>query len=143
MKATKIFQVLGLALIFASSTTLFAGNPVTKGTPNTSIRYAVNVQYSGPEIQLLATYLIKIYNEKHQQVSPPQNLIPGKMQYTFFERGPADGIRIAVIEKAIIDGGSEPWWSFVVEPAIVKGPFEIGQTYRFDLFPKLTGGQKE
>ena len=53
-----------------------------------------------------------------------------------------DGIRIAVIEKAIIDSSAEPWWTLVAEPAVVKGPFEVGQTYRFDLFPKVQGAKE-
>jgi hypothetical protein len=142
MKTSTFFSALSFAMIFAFATSAFAGGIATKVTPNTSIRYAVNVQYNGPEAQLFSTYLVKIYNEKHQQVAPPQNLIPGKSQYVFFERGPMDGIRIAVIEKAIIDSSAEPWWTLVAEPCVVKGPFEVGQTYRFDLFPKVQGAKE-
>ena len=142
MKTTTFFSVLSLALIFAVTTSAFAGGIGQTKATNTSIRYAVNVCYSGPEQQILASYLVKIYNEKHQLVAPPQNLIPGQSQYVFFERGPVDGIRIAVIQKAVIDSQSEPWWTLVAEPCIVKGPFVVGQTYRFDLFPKLQGAKE-
>lgn len=141
MKTSTFFAALCLGLVCLLSATVFAGGIATKGngTANASIRYAVNIQYNGPDKPILASYLVKIYNEKHQLAAPPQNFISGKSQYVFFERGPADGIRIALIEKAIIDSNVEPWWTIVVEPAIVKGPFEVGQTYRFDLFPKLQG----
>jgi hypothetical protein len=137
MKTKTFFSVIGLALILAFANTVFAGG-ISKGNAvNTSIRYTVNIQYTGAEAPMLSSYVVKIYNEKHHAVAPAQVLIPGKSQYVFFERGPADGIRIAMIEKSIIDGGIEPWWTLVCEPAIVKGPFEVGKNYRFDLFPKV------
>ena len=144
MKTKNVLSLLSLALIFAVATSAFAGGIAIKGggTANSSIRFTVNVNYSGPEQPLLASYELQIYNERHQMVAPPQMLMPGKTQYTFFERGPADGVRIAVLVKSLIDN-AEPWWSFVAEPCAVKGPFEIGQNYRFDLYPTLQGGEKE
>ena len=139
MKTSTFFSVLSLALIFAVATSAFAGGIGKISPNNTSVRYAVNVVYNGHDQQLLSTYVIKIFNERHQLAAPPQVLIPGQSQYVFFERGPADGVRIAVIEKAMIDSQVEPWWTLVTEPCVVKGPFEIGNTYRFDLYPKLQG----
>ena len=141
MKTSKFFSFLGLALIFSLATSAYAGNIATKGTPtpNASIRYQVNVQMSSDK-PLNTVYLVQILNENHKQVAPAQMLLAGKTQYTFFEKGPADGIRIAIIVKAAMSaGGAEPWVTLVAEPAIVKGPFAVGQTYRFDLFPKLQG----
>jgi hypothetical protein len=144
MKTSTFFSVLSLALIFTLATSAFAGNISTKGTPtpNNSIRYQVNVQMSS-EKPLNTVYLIQIFNENHKLVAPAQMLVPGKTQYSFFEKGPADGIRIAVIVKAASGmGGAEPNATLVTEPAVVKGPFEVGHTYRFDLFPKLQGAKE-
>jgi hypothetical protein len=144
MKTTKIFSVLSLAMVFTVVTSAFA-NVIGKKdvTPsNAMIRYAVNV-VSQMEKPLAATYMIKVFNEKYQLVAPPKIFIPGQSQYVFYERGPADGVRIAVLVKAPLhEGGIEPNVILYAEPAIVKGPFEVGQTYRFDLYPKLIGGHK-
>ena len=144
MKTSTFFSVLSLALIFSLATSAFAGNISTKGTPtpNNSIRYQVNVQMNS-EKPLNAVYMVQIMNENHKLVAPAQMLVPGKTQYSFFEKGPADGIRIAFIVKAATGmGGAEPYVTLVAEPAVVKGPFEVGHTYRFDLFPKLQGAKE-
>lgn len=138
MKTKTFISVLSLALTFAISS-VFAGNTATKGNPNNSIRYQVNIQVP-TEKPLNTVYTLQILNENHRLVAPSQMLIPGKTQYTFFEKGPADGIRIAVLVKAALGAGSaEPYVTLMAEPSIVKGPFEVGQTYRFDLFPKFVG----
>ena len=138
MKTTKISSLISLVLAFAFAASSFAGNIGKKDgvTSNTSIRYTVNVVF-GQEKPVSGTYMIRIMNECNRLVAPPQILVPGQAQYVFFERGPADGIRIAVLTKAPGHGGIEPWVTLYAEPAIVKGPFEVGKTYRFDLYPKL------
>ena len=141
MKTLKFISVLSLALIFSLATSAFADNINTKGTPtpNASIRYQVNVQLTS-EKPLNTVYMVQILNQNHKLVAPAQMLVLGKTQYSFFEKGPADGIRIAVIVKAASGmGASEPIITLVTDPCIVKGPFEVGKTYRFDLLPKFQG----
>jgi hypothetical protein len=46
------------------------------------------------------------------------------------------------VKAALGASATEPYVTLVAEPAIVKGPFEVGQTYRFDLFPKLQGAKE-
>ena len=142
MKTSTFFSALSFALIFALTSSAFAGNIGTKGgpVPNTSIRYQVNVQMNS-EKPLNTVYMVQILNENHKLIAPAQMLTPGKTQYTFFEKGPADGIRIAIIVKAALggNGGPDPYVTLVADPSVLKGPFEVGQTYRFDLFPKLVG----
>ena len=110
MKTSKLFSFLGLVLIFSLAISAFAGNIATKGTPtpNASIRYQVNVQMNTEKL-LNMVYLVQILNENHKQVAHAQMLVAGKIQYTFYEKGPADGIRIAIIVKAAMGaGGVEP-----------------------------------
>jgi hypothetical protein len=145
MKTSTFFAALCLGLVCLFSATVFAGGIATKGNgaANASIRYAVNVQYSGPDKPLNVVYMVQILNENYKLVAPAQMLLPGKTQYSFFEKGPADGIRIAVIVKAALGmGASEPFVTLVADPCAVKGPFEVGKTYRFDLFPKLQGAKE-
>jgi hypothetical protein len=142
MKTSSFFSALSFAMIFAFATSAFAGGIATKVTPNTAIRYQVNVQMNS-EKPLNTVYMVQILNENHKLIAPAQMLVPGKTQYSFFEKGPADGIRIAVIVKAALGASAtEPYVTLVAEPAIVKGPFEVGQTYRLDLFPKLQGAKE-
>jgi hypothetical protein len=138
MKTTNFFSALILILAFATSS--YAGGIGTKGNgqSTTSIRYTVNLVYNAPDQPWFSHYAIKIYDQNHQLVASPQVIIPGKYQYVFFERGPADGMRFAIIEKLPIHGQIEPWQTLYCEPAMVKGPFEVGKTYRFDLYPKVT-----
>lgn len=143
MKTKIIIPVVSLMLLFALAASSFAGNVATKNGPqNATIRYAVNLVFNAPDMPWFSHYAIKIYNEKHQLAAPAQVIVPGKRQYVFYERGPADGVRIAIIEKLLIHGQVEPWYTLICEPAIQKGPFNVGETYRFDLYPKVVGAKE-
>jgi hypothetical protein len=142
MKTLNLLSALTFALILAFATSANAGNIQTKSNPNASIRYQVNVQMNS-ELPVNTVYLLQILNENHRLVAPAQMLVAGKTQYSFFEKGPADGIRIAVLVKAALStSATEPYVTLMAEPAVVKGPFEVGQTYRFDLFPRLQGDRE-
>jgi hypothetical protein len=143
MKTLNLLSALTFALIIALATSANAGNIQTKGNPaNASIRYQVNVQMNS-ELPVNTVYLLQILNENHRLVAPAQMLVAGKTQYSFFEKGPADGIRFAVLVKAALSASAtEPYVTLMAEPAVVKGPFEVGKTYRFDLFPRLQGDRE-
>ena len=138
MKTTKNYTALSLALIFATVTSVFSatlGNQNGKKTLNTMIRHEVIVNLS-IEKSLCNMYLVEIRNAQGQLIAPAKQYISGVSGYTFFERGPATGIRVATLK--VNDWGEH----YVCEtelfttPALVAGPFLSGETYHFDLFPK-------
>ncbi|MCX6306616.1 MAG: hypothetical protein NT040_16750 [Bacteroidetes bacterium] len=136
MKSAKNYAIISLMIIFATATSSFAGG-ISKITSqpsvNGGIRHQVNVIISS-EKPLCNTYLIEIRDGHGQLVAPAQRYISGTIQYNFAERGPASGVRVARLVRAYGD-------HFICEnelfttPAVVTGPFENGQTCRFDLYP--------
>ena len=139
MKATKNYTALSFALIFAATlyaSASFAGlDP--KGISGTAcIRYQVNVMINN-EKPLCNTYLIEIRNERGALVAPARVFTPGVTQYSFYERGPASGFRIARLVRAEFGDRYICEHELFARPAIQKGTFEPGKTYRFDLFPSL------
>jgi hypothetical protein len=139
MKTTKFYTVLSLVVIFAAFTSAYAGGigktkivPVETG----GIRYQVNVILS-IEKPLCNAYLIEVRNGKSQLVAPAQRYMMGVTKYTFTERGPAEGERVASLVR---DNRGDHFiceYELFTTPVSLKGHFEIGQTYRFDLYPSL------
>ena len=138
MKTTKNHTVLSLALIFAAVTSVFSapiGNQNGQVAVNPVIRYQVNVIVPG-ERNLCNTYLVEIRNERGQLVAPAKQFILGVSSYTFYERGPVTGFRVATLK--VNDYGDH----FICEtelfttPAMKAGPFFNGKTYQFNLIPQ-------
>jgi hypothetical protein len=137
MKTTKIFSVLSLALIFATVTTVFAGNNGKNDgqvAPNTLIRYHVNINLS-LDFPLCNLWMVKIIDGNGVEVAPAKAYNTGVSQYEFFERGPAEGTRIAVLVRYQYGDHFQCVPEFFVQPAFLSGKFLNGQTYRFDLYP--------
>lgn len=141
MKTMKIISALSLILALSVSTT-FAGSIGTKGGGSTNtnvIRYQINLVGTFEKPTNVA-YLVELFNENYQRVAPAQPYVTGKMQYLFQERGPVEGIRIAVVVRATSTPGlPDPGGYMVTNPAVIKGMFEVGHVYRFDLYPKPAG----
>ena len=136
----KNISVLSLILAMIVSTT-FAGSIGSKGgSSNTNaIRYEINL-VGAIEKPTNVLYLVQLFNENYKPVAPAQPYVTGKTQYIFQERGPVDGIRIAVVVRAASTPGlPDPGAFMVTNPSVLKGLFEAGHTYRFDLYPKPVG----
>jgi hypothetical protein len=139
MKTTKIYTVLSLVLVFAAVTSSFGsaiGKITAEGVVNRGIHHVVNVNLTIDK-PLCNTYLVEIRDAQGQLVAPSQRYVPGVSKYEFFERGPASGVRIASLVRANYGNHFICEYELFTSPAFVAGPFLIGQTYRFDLFPSL------
>ncbi len=137
MKATKFYTVLGLAILFATAT--IAGNINEKKTGTSVeklIRYRVNIHME-VEKSICNLYLVKIVDAFDRELAPAKAYVPGISSYDFFERGPAEGIRIARLVKYNYGGHFECLTELFTAPAVLSGKFMNGETYRFDLFPTL------
>ena len=139
MKTTKIFSVPSLALIFVTATSLFAGNTDKKAeqaATNALIRYQVNIVMP-TEMPLCNLWLVKIVDGNGREVAPAKAFSTGVSRYEFFERGPVEGARTAVLEIYQFGDHFLCAAEFYVAPASLSGKFLNGQTYRFDLYPTL------
>jgi len=138
MKTTKIFSILSLALIFAAATSAFSENITKKEvvSANAVVRHQVNIVLTLDK-PLCNTYLVEIRDGNGRMVAPAKVFIPGESKYSFYERGPATGVRVAVLVVAPSHSHFMCDRELFTEPAVVFGPFSAGQTYRYDLFPKF------
>jgi hypothetical protein len=138
MKTKNIFSVLSLALIFCTAISVSAGKPVKTDIQGLGmlVTHHVNVILAS-EKPLCNTYLVQIVNQNGQLVAPAKAYVPGVSSYNFYERGPATGIRYAVLVRSM-NGSFICENELFTKPAMVKGPFDPGVVYRYDLFPQLT-----
>ncbi len=136
MKTANFFSVLSIVLIFAAATSAFAGNIDQKkeGPAGSLIRYQVNVILAA-ETPLCNTWMVKIVDGQGRQVAPVKPYVSGTTQYEFTERGPVTGTRIALLVKYMFGDHFVCANELFTAPAVLKGTFLNGQTYRFDLFP--------
>lgn len=139
MKTKTIFSVLSLALILSAVTSAFSANVETKKDPASTtpvIRYQVNVILES-EKPLCNLWLVKIIDGNGRQVAPAKPYSTSVSRYDFYERGPVEGIRIAVLVKYTYGDHFVCETELFTAPAMLSGKFLNGQTYRFDLFPSL------
>jgi len=143
MKTIKIFSALSFVLIFCaviSASSAGIDKKLDQVSTSSMIRHHVNIIVSDEQVTC-NRYLVEILNGNGQLVAPAKAYIPGVSSYDFYERGPAAGIRYAVLVRAT-------YQQFVCEtelftkPAQAKGPFDAGMTYRYDLYPQ-TSAPKE
>jgi hypothetical protein len=137
MKTIKIYAILGLIMFFSTVTLSFADGinnfprqPFVSG----AINYQVNVDITY-EKPLCNIYLIEIRDGNGVLVAPAQRYISGVSQYNFKERGPASGVRVAILKRAIFGDHFVCLYELFTPPVVICGPFQVGQTYRFDLIP--------
>jgi hypothetical protein len=138
MKTTKIFPVLSLALVLSFAVSASALSTDKKNgqiSLNKVINHHVNVTVALEKV-LCNVYQVEILNEKGELVAPPQTYVAGVSKYDFYERGPATGIRVAVLVLAPVYSHFSCDTELFTKPSARKGDFEAGQTYRYDLFPQ-------
>ena len=99
------------------------------------IRHHVNVIASG-NIKLCNTYLVEIQDGHGRRVAPAKTYKPGVSGYDFYERGPAKGVRVAVLILAPANSHFTCETELFTTPARLYGSFLNGHTYRYDLFPQ-------
>ena len=138
MKTTKFFSVLSLALIFSAAISASAATIGTKAdriSVNAVVNHHVNVTVSNDK-KLCNVYLVEILDGQGRLVAPAKPLGSGVAQYDFYERGPASGVRVAVLVLAPAHSHFQCDRELLTSPVVVAGPFVAGQTYRYDLFPQ-------
>ena len=138
MKTKTILSVLGTAAFLFSAISLTAGNPVKNDgsvSLNPVVKHHVNVILSS-ERKTCNMYQVEILNGAGQMVAPPKQLLPGVSGYDFYERGPVSGVRIAVLVLSPAYSHFSCETEYHTAPALIKGTFLPGETYRYDLFPK-------
>jgi len=139
MKTTKFFSVLSLALIFLGINTSSAKNLLTdnpKGPHAASVTYDVYVHLVG-ENNICNVYLIQVTDETGHLVAPVKRYVPGVTKYTFKEPGLVRGrVRIAKMVRAEYPNHYVCVNDLITVPAAKQGPFLMGHTYTFDLYPQ-------
>lgn len=139
MKTLKIYAALACSLVFATITSSYGsatGKITGESVVNKTVHHQVNVNLS-LERQLCNTYLVEIRDGMGLLVAMPQLFVPGVSRYDFYERGPSSGIRVASLVRSEYGDRYICEYELFTVPAVVSGPFLIGHTYRFDLFPSL------
>ena len=102
MKTTKFFSALSFAMIFSAATFAATIGGVTKNDPisiNPVVNHHVNVNLTIDK-RICNWYLVEILDGQGRLVAPAKNYVPGVSAYDFYERGPASGVRIAVLVLA-------------------------------------------
>ena len=140
MKTTKIISVLGLSLILAATTAGFSKNVQKsdlKGSTAPGIRYQVNVHLS-TEKSICNTYLVQVVDETGRLVAAPQVFVPGVTSYAFMDTGNGSGNkRIAMLVMATYPSHFVCANDLFTTPDVENGPFLLGRSYAFDLYPSF------
>lgn len=137
MKATKITAALSLVLILLGTSLLNAGTPGGKNRVISGVnlvRYQVTVHMPA-DIRLCNLWIVEVTDGTGNLVTPAQGLSEGSATYTFFEKGPVTGVRVArlVQNNSTKHFNCEP--EFSVYPDFKTGTFANGTMVTFDLWP--------
>ncbi|MFZ4520551.1 MAG: hypothetical protein ACOYNC_02530 [Bacteroidales bacterium] len=139
MKTTKIFSIFSLALILTAAITSFSA-PIDKKNDQVSvrtmIRYQVNITLSADK-PICNMWLVKIVDQNGRQIAPAKPFISGVSGYEFFERGPVNGTRLAVLVRDLQGDHYVCETELHTAPSAITGKFLDGQTYRFELVPSF------
>ena len=143
MKTTKKIAALSLMLLFAVITAYSSTIGQTKKpTPSAMIRHQVTIMLQNDN-RICGTYVVELRNQKGELVAPPKPFIPGTLQYFFYERAfDGEAVRIALIRPVTNTDPSQCANPIYAEPVAIKGIFEAGKTYRYNLVPKAMGGKE-
>ena len=135
MKTTKLFSILSLAIIFVGINAAYSKeNP--KGLHTASASYDVYVHLVGVN-SLCNDYQVQVTDEKGRLVAPVQRFVPGVTRYNFHEQGLMRGkLRIANLIRVTYPNHFVCVNDLITAPAAKQGPFLMGHTYSFDLYPQ-------
>ena len=144
MKTAKIFSVLSLALIFAAANSFAKKDeiPSAKSTRSAAINHEVVIHTNilGAPCN---TYVIKMVDETGRLIAPVQIFVPGVNKYSFKEtfNGKTNKFsrRVAMLEPIKYPAHYTCAQAIHATPDVKFGPFLAGQTYYFDLQPRIEG----
>jgi hypothetical protein len=143
MKTTKMISVISIALILFAAVSASAIDKKTgQVSANALVNHHVNVRVT-IEKPLCNYYQVEILDGNGRLVASPKAFVPGVTAYDFYERGPASGIRVAVLVLSPAHSHFVCETELFTSPVMVSGPFEAGKTYRYDLFPKTKISREE
>jgi len=144
MKTTNFFSVLSLALIFTGVSTVYSNNLLTGNSQqvsNATTRYEVTIHLS-LGVNICNTYFVQVTDETGRLVAPAQIFVPGISKYVFTESISVPA-RVRLVAKLVLPSNVNPFGCPIIlttEPNVILGPFKIGRTYSFDLFPIIQKG---
>jgi len=88
-------------------------------------------------------YQIVLVDGTGRMIAPPKGFIPGTATYTFSESGPVSGERIALM---ILNTQTKHYIcpnELKTAPDVIKGDFNPGKEYNFNLFPVLNSDPRQ
>lgn len=121
-----------------------AGIPASSAISSTGsmIRYVVTVHLANDANIFCGNYLVFMVNGAGQKIAPTQIFVPGKMIYTFYERGTVrNAYRVA---RMVPDPGVDAQFCrnpLQTQPDAIYDTFLSGVTYTYDLYPVSRGQQ--
>jgi hypothetical protein len=139
MKTAKIYSFISVTLIVWGITTGFSQKSDFPDTRNQKASGIIHHVIIHPTISknICNTYLVKIVDETGRLVAPPQIYVPGVNKYVFNENNILQGRkRTAILELSLYPGHYTCPNDFFTPPDVKVGPFEKGQIYTFDLYPR-------
>ena len=140
MKTIKLFSVLSLAIILTGINAAYSSNSLSdnpKGPHTASVSYDVYIHLV-TDNNICNVYLVQVTDEKGRLVAPFQIYVPGVTKYNFHEQGLMRGkLRIASLVRATYPNHFVCVNDLYSSPATKEGPFLMGHTYSFDLYPVL------
>lgn len=145
MKTTTKISVLSLALIFCAAA-FNSSAAKMKNTTGTSVNPVIThlVTVTIPAgLKPCNAYMVKITDRNGNTVAPAKIFCQGIAKYVFYERAPVSGPRMAVLVQASPNGNAVCEFELYAAPVVWFGPFKAGETYRYDLYPKLQPTMKE
>lgn len=145
MKTTNKFSALSLALIFCTvtfATSAAFSKKAGNSFANPVITHQVTVNITIDK-KLCNVYLVRIVDGNGNPVAPAKIFKPGVTKYAFFERGPATGVRVAMLVQAPSHSQYICENELFTSPATLYGPFKPGEIYTYNLFPKMESAVKE
>jgi hypothetical protein len=145
MKTTKFLSVLSIALIFIGVNQGFSRKVETltyRVLPSTGITYDVIIHQPTFTINPCGVYLVEVADQTGRLVAPAQVFTPGIDKYTFNEKFTAVQIpqarREAKLVPIVFPGDFVCEFPLSTRPDVKMGPFFVGQTYIFNLYPNST-----
>lgn len=136
---TILKSVISLIMIFAAINSGFtsSNNKISnsKMSANSLITYQVNVNLSA-DITFCNTYLVVIKDGNGVFVAPAQLYVAGISTYTFLERGPVIGKRVAALMPSPNHDTFSCSHDLYTAPVEASGHFMNGTIYIFNLYPQ-------
>jgi hypothetical protein len=136
MKRSSI-SIISFALFLLAIFSSFTPQNATTPGPvdvKSAVRYQVNVQFSMRDFSPCYKYVVQVLDQNRMAVAPPLTFDPKLNSYSFEEKGPVVGVRVAVLVRADLKP-LDCFFEVVTTPSFQYGTFFNGNTYYFVLHP--------